>query len=113
MAMVTEDGGPALIGIDIGTSSVKAVMVDQTGALLDQFSALHAMQRPEPGAAEQDPNGWLDLVDAALARFAAHTYANSVAAIGITSQVNTHVFCDGARNPLANAITWQDTRSGR
>ncbi len=110
--MGTGDAGPALIGIDVGTSSVKAVMVDQAGTLLNRYSASHTMERPTPGAAEQDPNGWLELVGAALAQFATHARAKSVAAIGITSQVNTHVFCDAALKPLANAITWQDTRPG-
>lgn len=64
--MVAGDARPALIGIDVGTSSVKAVMVDQSGALLDRFSASHAMQRSGPGAAEQDAHGWLDLVHKAL-----------------------------------------------
>lgn len=110
--MVAGDARPALIGIDVGTSSVKAVMVDQSGALLDRFSASHAMQRSGPGAAEQDAHGWLDLVHKALNQFAGRASAKSVAAIGITSQVNTHVFCDGTLQPLGNAITWQDTRPG-
>ncbi|MBV6659010.1 MAG: hypothetical protein KI785_14700 [Devosiaceae bacterium] len=100
----------ALIGIDIGTSSVKAVLSRDDGALLDSFEASHAMARPVPGAAEQDPLGWLRLVEAALDRFAGHAEASSVKAIGITSQVNTHVFCDVDLRPLAPAITWQDTR---
>jgi xylulokinase len=103
--------GPVLIGIDIGTSSVKAVMAGPGGKRLDAVAAAHETARPAPGRAEQDAPGWLALVEAALARFAAHPAARRVAAIGITSQVNTHVFCDGALNPLCPAITWADTRA--
>lgn len=101
----------ALIGIDIGTTSVKAVMVGADGALLDRFDASHAMVRSTSGGAEQDPAGWMALVEAALAQFVTHRASDSVAAIGITSQVNTHVFCDASLNPLRPAITWQDTRA--
>lgn len=103
---------PVLIGIDIGTSSVKAVLAAPGGVRLDRFAATHASRRPGPGLAEQDPAEWLDHVRAALARFAAHPRAADVRAIGITSQVNTHLFCDAALAPLGPAITWQDTRAG-
>lgn len=102
-----------LIGIDIGTTAVKAVMTGPGGERLDALAAHHPMHRPAPGAAEQDPADWTAAVDAALARFARHPRASAVAAIGITSQVNTHVFCDADHAPLRPAITWQDTRPAR
>lgn len=100
----------ALIGIDIGTSSVKAVLADDSGPL-DRYAAHHEMNRPAPGAAEQDPEGWMGHVGAALARFATHPAASGVRGIGITSQVNTHVFVGADDTALAPAITWQDTRA--
>jgi len=103
---------PVLIGIDVGTSTVKAVMAAPGGVQVDSFSAPHAMQRVTPGLAEQIPAQWLQHVEAALDRFAAHPRAGDVQAIGITSQVNTHLFCDAALVPLVPAITWQDTRAG-
>lgn len=111
--MPTTNSGRTLIGIDIGTSSVKAVMTRQDGTLLDSFAGSHAMHRPSAGAAEQDPMGWMALVDAALEQFAKHREAADVQAIGITSQVNTHVFCNAELEPLHNALTWQDTRPAR
>jgi xylulokinase len=104
--------GSVLIGIDIGTSAVKAVMTAPGGERLDGFSARHPMHRPGPGAAEQDPADWMRLLGDALARFAAHPRAGEVAAIGVTSQVNTHVFCDADGEALRPALTWQDTRPG-
>lgn len=101
-----------LIGIDIGTSSVKAVMAAPGGILLDTYGATHSTRRNAPGLAEQNPSHWLQHVEKALARFAAHPRAGDVLAIGITSQVNTHTFCDVALTPVAPAITWQDTRAG-
>lgn len=103
--------GPALIGIDIGTSAIKAVMIGPEGQILDRFAAAHETRRPSQGAVEQDPEAWLAQVMGALGRFARHPAAARVAAIGLTSQVNTHVFCDGALRPLCPAIVWQDTRA--
>lgn len=102
---------PIFIGIDIGTTSVKAVMGGVGGVRFDAFAAGHGMQHPSPGASEQDPDDWITQVEAALARFAGHPLASRVVAIGITSQVNTHVFCDAKGQPLHPAITWQDTRA--
>lgn len=101
---------PVFIGIDVGTSSVKAVIGSAGGNVIDDYASTHATTRPQPGAAEQDPNVWMRHVGEALARFAAHPRATDVVAIGVTSQVNTHVFCDGRVQPLRPAITWQDTR---
>lgn len=103
--------GDVLIGIDIGTTALKAVMTAPGGERLASHSARYAIHRPAPGGAEQDPADWLRELDAALARFVAHPRAGEVAAIGITSQVNTHVFCGPDLAPLRPAITWQDTRA--
>lgn len=101
-----------LIGIDVGTSSVKAVMADADGTRLDGFAGAHGTARPAQGYAEQDPQAWLALVTEALNRFALHPRAREVTSIGVTSQVNTHLFCDATLTPLSPAITWQDTRAG-
>ncbi|MEN0000624.1 MAG: FGGY family carbohydrate kinase [Pseudomonadota bacterium] len=101
---------PVFIGIDLGTSSVKALMGGPGGALLDEFTSTHATARPEPGAAEQDPAVWLRHVDEALRQFSDQPRATDVVAIGVTSQVNTHLFCNNKIEPLRPAITWQDTR---
>lgn len=98
----------ALIGIDIGTTAVKAVMCDPSGARLASYAAAYPTQRPGPGQVEQDPADWVAHVRAALTQFA---NLAPVAAIGITSQVNTHVFCNAALRPLAPAIVWQDSRA--
>ncbi len=108
--MTSHGTEPVLIGIDVGTSSVKAVMAAPGGRRIDAFSGTHPTQRATPGMAEQAPADWMGHVEAALARFAAHPRAADVVAVGVTSQVNTHVFCDAGHAPLRPAITWQDTR---
>mgnify|MGYP001605438708 CR=1 FL=1 len=105
------EAGPVFIGIDVGTSSVKAVMGATGGARLDAYSGHHDTIRPAPGAAEQDPQAWMHHVEAALHRFAAHPLSSDVVAIGITSQVNTHLPVDATGTPLHPALTWQDTRA--
>lgn len=109
--MTKTDHGTLFIGIDIGTSSVKALMSGPGGERVAAFSHSHTIERPAPGAAEQDPELWLARADEALERFSRHPRAAEVAAIGVTSQVNTHVFCDADGRALRPAITWQDTRA--
>lgn len=104
-------GDSALIGVDIGTSAVKAVMIAADGTRLATRTTPYPTARPAPGRVEQDPAQWMDAVRAALAAFAAHPMAGRVAGIGVTSQVNTHVFCGADGAALGPAITWSDTRA--
>jgi xylulokinase len=101
----------AIIGIDIGTSAVKAVMLDTDGTRLVVHASPYPTTRPAPGWVEQDAGDWMAPVMAALSVFAGHPRAGQVAAIGVTSQVNTHLFVDARLTPLRPAIVWQDTRA--
>ncbi|MDP3959484.1 MAG: FGGY-family carbohydrate kinase [Pseudorhodobacter sp.] len=100
-----------LIGIDIGTTSVKAVMIGLDGSRVADSSTSYPTRHPAPGRVEQDPNDWLALVRDALARFAAHPEGRGVRAICLTSQVNTHVFVDAELQVLHPALVWQDGRA--
>jgi xylulokinase len=55
-----------LVGIDVGTSSVKAILIDEAGSLLADFAWPVAMSRPAAGYAEQNPTDWTDGIHAAL-----------------------------------------------
>lgn len=100
-----------LIGIDVGTTAIKAILIDEKGNRLDAFSRSYAISRPADGLAEQNPQDWMDGIFAALGQFAAGHDLGGLAGIGICSQVNTHVFVDAAGKPLLPAIVWQDGRS--
>jgi xylulokinase len=93
-----------LVGIDVGTSAVKAILIDAQGNRLADFA------RPAAGYAEQNPHDWMDGVLAALTEFGSRHDLSALAGIGIASQVNTHVFVGSDGSPLIPAITWQDTR---
>src|SRR6516164_7223933 len=84
------------LGIDIGTSSVKAVLVDDEGAVADQASAPLTVSRPHPGWSEQDPAGW---------------WAATNRAIGLSGQMHGATLLDAADRPLRAAILWNDGRS--
>lgn len=99
-----------LVGIDVGTSAVKAILIDAEGNRLADFARPVAMSRPAAGYAEQNPNDWMDGVLAALTEFGSRHDLSALAGIGIGSQVNTHVFVGSNGAPLIPAITWQDTR---
>jgi xylulokinase len=97
-----------LIGIDVGTTSVKAVLVTLDGHRVAEFAERYPTHRAESGMAEQDPQDWSRLVMAALNSFAGK---GNIRALCLTSQVNTHVFVNRARQPLYPAIVWQDGRA--
>lgn len=96
-----------LIGIDVGTTAVKAALFDERGHAVRRFGESYTTSRPAPGHVEQDPKQWMDLVLKALIELSRDV---SVKAIGLCSQVNTHVFVDEKGHALRPAMTWQDTR---
>lgn len=100
-----------LIGIDVGTTAIKAILIDAQGNRLDSFARSYPIARPQDGHAEQDPLDWMDGVLAALSQFAGGHDLGGLAGIGICSQVQTTVFVDAAGEPVLPAIVWQDTRA--
>ena len=96
-----------LIGIDVGTTAIKATLFDEEGHALRHFGEAYPTSRPQPGHVEQDPQTWVNLVTKALAVLSENS---SIKAIGLCSQVNTHIFVDESGLALRPALTWQDTR---
>ena len=103
--------GEHVLGIDLGTTSVKAGVFDGDGAVVAQFGEGYDTTRAEGGRAEQNPDGWVRLIKAALSQFRAAGHLQHVARGALTSQVNTHVFQGRDGAALMPAILWQDTRA--
>ena len=99
--------GNCILGIDVGTTTVKAGVLDENGVMIDLFAETYPTTRKDGNRVEQDPNDWMIRVTHAINRFAEY----DIRAIGLCSQVNTHVFVDGKGAPLAPAILWQDGRA--
>jgi xylulokinase len=101
-----------LVGVDVGTTALKAALFDANGALLASGDRPYAIERPRSEWAEQDPAEWMDALSTALEALAAEAEGRQIAAVGICSQVNTHVFADGDGRSIRPAIIWQDQRCG-
>jgi xylulokinase len=102
-----------VIGIDIGTSAVKVIVVDADERVVASVEAPLETSRPRPGWAEQDPDAWWQttagLLDA-LARDHAPAMART-GAIGLSGQSHATVLLDGSDKPLRPAILWNDGRA--
>ena len=99
-----------LIGIDVGTTAVKAALFDNKGHVLKRFGDRYATSRPTIGHVEQSPGDWMQLVLKALTNLSEGVPNGGIKAIGLCSQVNTHVFVDENGQALMPAMTWQDGR---
>ena len=102
---------PLLMGIDVGTTAVKAVVYDISGQERHRYVRSYPTSR-NGGFVEQDPADWMTCLGEAFAQFDAAGLSAAIAAVGVTSQVNTHVFCAADGTPVHPAITWADTRAG-
>lgn len=102
-----------LLGIDLGTSSVKALLVTATGEIVGRGSAEYTIDQPHPNWAEQDPARWWQATIAAVgqALSAAPGAAEQVVAVGLSGQMHGTVLLDRAGQLLAPAVIWPDRRS--
>jgi len=103
----------ALLGIDLGTSSVKTIIVDaDSGRVLGSASSGYPLSHPEAGAAEQDPEEWWQATVSAVQRATAEAGPESaIQAIGLSGQMHGTVLLDRQGEPVAPAIIWSDLRS--
>jgi xylulokinase len=99
-----------LLGIDLGTSSVKAVVVSVAGRILGIGSVEYPILTPQPGWAEQDPEEWWNATITAVRKALAAAGRPEVLGIGFSGQMHGPVLLDRDHKPLGRAIIWADQR---
>jgi xylulokinase len=102
---------PTLLGIDLGTTGLRALAVDAEGVVLGQASAPYPTAQPHPGWTEQAPHDWWQACRSALANLRAQGLLASVQGIGLTGQMHGSVFLDERLRVLRPAILWNDQRT--
>ena len=100
------------MGIDIGTSAVKAAVIDEAGVVLDQASAPLNISRPHPLWSEQDPADWWSATNTAVSDLRL-TLRKAVRAIGLSGQMHGATLLDKRHRALRPAILWNDGRSAQ
>lgn len=102
-----------LLGIDIGTSGLKCVLIAEDGQLRASTFREYTPDLPRPGWAEQDPDVWLHAAIAAVreASEIAGVDRNSIAGLGLSGQMHSAVLLDRDQRVIRPAILWLDTRS--
>jgi xylulokinase len=100
------------LGIDVGTTATKAVLVDERQATVASANAGYEVSQPEPGTAEVDPRRWLDAVRAVVGelRQAAPRELGATRALGLSGQMHTLVALDARCEPVRPAVLWSDAR---
>jgi xylulokinase len=101
-----------LLGIDVGTTNVKAALVTPDGQVVAQAQASYPTARPRPGWAEQSPEDWWDgVVTATRAALGQAEPGAHVAAIGVSGQGCAVTLVDSAGTVIRPALIWMDSRS--
>jgi sugar (pentulose or hexulose) kinase len=101
----------ALLGLDVGTTGVRAAVFDARGRVLAQASEDCLYEAPCPGWAEADSSLWWRAVCAVTRRVARETSLAAVSAVGVTGQAPTLVLVGSNAEVLHRAILWLDVRS--
>ncbi len=101
------------LGLDFGTSAVKALLVDDEQAVIASATIPLSVQRPAVGHSEQDPEAWWQaMLDATNSLGRDHAAAlSAVGGIGLSGQMHGAVLLDSAGSVLRPAILWNDVRS--
>lgn len=99
------------LGIDLGTSSIKAVLADQTGTLVDHESAEYPACYPREGWSEQRPQDWLEGLYAVLAGLGCRHDLSQVEGVSFCGQMHGLVVLDEADQVIRPALLWNDNRT--
>ncbi len=100
------------LGLDLGTSGLKAVLTDSSGAVVDTESAGVTTSTPQPLWVEQQPEDWWQALKTALSALGKRQDLSQVAAIGLAGHMHGAVLVDSAGEVIRPCIMWNDGRSG-
>jgi len=102
-----------IVAIDVGTSSMKSVLYNDSGKLLKVFMHEYYSEYPQEGYVEQDPVTWKDALEDVLCKMGDYCSDQNlkVDALSVTSQRSSLIPMDENGEPLCKAIMWQDKRT--
>ena len=98
------------IGLDLGTSGLKGILIDDSQTILAEATAPLTVQRPHDGWSEQIPSDWIVACEAVLGQLSAKGLGQ-VKGIGISGHMHGATLIDSADQVLRPCILWNDTRS--
>ncbi|UNK17819.1 xylulokinase [Paenibacillus sp. N3/727] len=102
-----------VIGVDLGTSAVKTVLVDRRGKVVAEHSESYPLSQPKPGYSEQRPEDWVEKTLLSLKRLMEETAIepSEIEGLSFSGQMHGLVLIDGEGTVLRPAILWNDTRT--
>ena len=104
-----------IIGVDVGTSSTKAVLYDQDAQVITQTNHGYELHRNAAGMAEQEPEEVINAAERAIhdVAAAADLSTGKLLAVSISSANQSLLLLDKKKKPLSRLITWADSRAQR
>lgn len=99
------------IGVDLGTSAVKLLLMDETGAIKNMVSKEYPLSFPNPGWSEQNPEDWYEKTMEGLKELVADFEKDKIAGISFGGQMHGLVTLDEKDQVIRPAILWNDSRS--
>lgn len=101
------------IGVDLGTSSVKVLLVDENGRIANTVSRPYPLEFPQPGWSQQNPADWWNAICECIPELLKDADANQVAGLAVGGQMHGLVTLDENDDVIRPAILWNDGRTGR
>lgn len=104
-----------VLGIDLGTSSLKGVVMNPEGQVVGEKSSEYLVSNPQTGYAEQQPADWVNACEKVLQALAAEIadFTDKLEGISFSGQMHSLVVLDQANQPLYPAILWNDVRTSK
>lgn len=104
-----------LLGIDVGTTSTRALLIDEQGGVIASHAVEYPLLTPRPNWAEQHPREWWEAAVTGIRAVlsAADVTGDAIAAIGLSGQMHGSVFLDATDEVIRPAILWCDQRTAR
>ncbi len=99
------------LGLDLGTSGLKGIVIDDDQAVIASANASLEVSRPHAGWSEQAPADWIAACEAVLSELATATDMSAIQGIGLSGQMHGATALDASDNVLWPSILWNDTRS--
>ena len=99
------------IGLDLGTSSLKAILIDESQNVLAEHTVPLTVSRPHDGWSEQDPQSWCDAAVEALGALVTSADCSAVTGIGLSGHMHGATLIGADDKPLRPCMLWNDTRS--